>query len=86
MTRPDVQEVNPLAIDRGDELFVAVQPGLVNPPVVGIQPVADDLPEIVQGDALLPADARDLVGKPRPPQAFGQVGEDGRRYIDPEGL
>jgi len=84
MGRPDMQEVDALALDRRDELLVAVQPGFVGPPVVAVQPVADDLLQIAEGHALFPADARDLVRKPRPPQALGQVGEDVVRYLDPE--
>ena len=83
---PNVQAVDPLAIDGRDELLVAVQAGLVDPPVVGVKPVADDLPEMVQGHALLPAEAGDLIRKPRPSQTFGQVGQNVRRHIDQERL
>src|ERR1700722_16903427 len=83
---PNMQEVDPLAIDGREKLLVAVQAGLVDPPVVGVEPVADDLPEIVQGHALPPADAGDLIRTPRPSQAFGQVGQHARRYIDHERL
>jgi hypothetical protein len=66
-----MQEVDPLAVDRRHELPVAVQPGLVNAPVIGLKPVADDLPQIVQGETLPPAHASDLIRKPRPSKAFG---------------
>ena len=81
---PDVEEVDVLPFDRCGELLVAVQAGLVNPPIVGVQPVADDLLEVAEGNALLPADARDLARKPGPSQAFGQVGKDVVRHVDPE--
>jgi hypothetical protein len=86
MARPDVQEVNPLAVYRGGELLIAVEPGLVELRVVGVKPVPDDMPEVVERDALPPADPRDLVGEPSPPQPFGKIGEDVSRDIDVEGL
>jgi hypothetical protein len=83
---PNMQEVDPLAIDRRDELPVAVEAGLVESPVVIVEPVADDLPQTVQGHALLPADAFDVVREPRPSQTLGQVGQHVLRYVDHERL
>ena len=43
--RPDVQEVDVLAVDLGDELRVGVEPRLDRPPVEAVQPVRGQLPD-----------------------------------------
>jgi hypothetical protein len=70
-----VDEVDPLTVDRGGELLEAVDVGLVDPPIVGVQPEADDVPEAPEGGALLLSDAGDLVGEAGAAEPLGQVFE-----------
>ena len=56
--RPDVQEVDRLAVDLGGELRVLVQPASCLAPVVAVDPVGGEALEVVDGDAAGPARRR----------------------------
>ena len=53
-----VQEVNVLAVDRGGELWVSVELGLVCAPIVGRAPVLGQLPQVALRDAAAPPPIR----------------------------
>jgi len=92
---PDVQEVDALAVDRGGELRVGVEPRLDGePPVEAVLPVTDEAPQVRQGHAVRPSGrrepgrlvriGRELVGPPGGRQPGGQVVEVGLRYLGAE--
>src|SRR6202042_3097109 len=70
---PDVQEVDALPVDVGDELRSGVQPGLDGPPVESVQPVGGQVADPGGGHAVAAGRAGQLVRPLRPAQPAGQV-------------
>jgi hypothetical protein len=91
----EVQEVDRLPVDLGDELRVGVEPCLPGAPVVVVLPVVDQVADIADRDAVLPA-RRDraglraagihgeLVGPAGPGQPVGKVVQVGLGDLDAE--
>jgi hypothetical protein len=70
--RPDVQEVDVLAVDLGGVLRIAVERGLLSAPVELLAPVGGQLADPLQRDAEVPADAGQFVGPADAVQAVVQ--------------
>jgi hypothetical protein len=83
--RTRVHEVQVQSVDRGGELGELVQARLVRPPVVGGEPVLDQLPQVGERDAVLPAGGGQLLRPAGEGQAVAQVVELGLRDLDPQG-
>src|SRR5579884_2395449 len=82
--RPHVEEVDALAVDLRDELVERVEPRLLLAPVVPVPPVLDELAQVAELRAVVPARARDLLGKPRAREALAQVVENCFGDVDRE--
>ena len=67
--RADVQEVDRLTVDLGDELRQFVQPRLVGAPVEAVGPVGGQALEMVERDAAAPTVARRSLRPARAGQA-----------------
>src|ERR687893_1809252 len=93
----DVQEVDVLTVDLGSELRVGVQPRFPCSPVVAGLPVLDQVLDVVERDAVLPARrdgtrlhpspallGRQLVRPAGTGQTIAQVVEFGLGDVDPE--
>jgi hypothetical protein len=65
---------------------VLVEPGLLRAPVVLVAPVVEQLAQVVDRHAVLPAGAVDLIGEARPRQAITQVVQHGVVDADLEPL
>ena len=61
-----------------------VQPRFPGAPVIGVVPVPDQLTQVGDRDAVLPAGSVDLVREAGPLQAGAQVPEDGVIHLDVE--
>ena len=84
--RPDVQEVDALAIDRGGELGEPVQHRLVRPPVVLRAPILGQLLQVSERHAPAPAHSRGSRGPAGTGEPIPQVVDIRLGYLDPEGL
>src|SRR5215211_1437402 len=94
--RAEVREVDGLAVDGGGELRDLVELGLPGPPVVVVAPVVDQVLDIAEGDAVVPAGGDraglgtagvqrgELVGPAGPGQPLGQIIQIGLRDLDPK--
>lgn len=71
-----LDEVHLQAIDPGPELREAVQRALGRPPVEAVCPGGEQVLEVVQISAVVPADASQLVGPPGAGDARPEVVED----------
>src|SRR5579863_9910129 len=80
--RPDVQEVDVLAVDLGGVLRVGVELDLVRAPVELLAPVGGQRANPLQRDTELPADAGQLVGPADAVQPAVQVVQVGLRDLD----
>jgi hypothetical protein len=56
---------------------VRVDARLLRAPVVAVQPVVDELADVVQRDAVAPIDPRELVREPGACEAIGEIVEVG---------
>ena len=79
-----MQEVDVLAVDRGDELRDLVQPGLLGPPVEAVGPVAGQVLQVVQRDAASPVVAGGMLRPAGAGDPVLQVVEVGLGDVDPE--
>src|SRR5215471_3476727 len=82
---PDVQEVNALAVDLGDELRVGVELRLGGAPVISGAPVAGEFRQIAQRGAAGPPGAWQLAWPAGGGEPFVQVVDVGLGDLDPEG-
>ena len=73
--RPDVQEVDREPVERRAELRQRVEPGLGSPPVVLLGPVAAEVLQVGERDALRPVRHGLALGPARSPQPLAQVVE-----------
>src|SRR5579859_7097089 len=73
LRRPDVQEVDVLAVDVGEVLGMLVEPCLEGAPVVTVAPVFDQAVYEVQAGAVVRAVAGDVTGPAGPVQAVPEV-------------
>jgi hypothetical protein len=73
LERADMQEVDRLPVDDGDELRELVQHRLLLAPVEAVGPVAGQLLEVVEGHPPAPADAGQLGGPAGAGQPLAQV-------------
>ncbi len=80
MSRPGMDEVDRLPVNPGLELAERVQPIFLDPPVVAVEPVVDQLAQVVGRDAVLPPGAVDLIREAGPLQAMVQVLEN--RFVN----
>ena len=83
---PDVQEVDALAVDLGDELGVLVELRLLGAPVVPGAPVLGELLQVAQRYPAGPLDAGQLAGPAGVGEPVVQVVEVGLGDLDAEGL
>src|ERR1700722_2237419 len=74
------------AVDPGHELRDLVDPRLRGPPVVAAGPVAAQILQIAQRDALCPVTHRLVLGPPRAPQPFTQIPQRCAVHADREWL
>ncbi len=84
--RSRVHEVDRLPVDRGAEVLELVEPGLLRAPVVVVAPGVDELAQVVDRDAVLPAGVLDLVRQARLFEPPPQVVQDGVVDLDVEAL
>jgi hypothetical protein len=70
--------------ERDHELPEAVEPGLVDPPVVGVPPVGDEALHVGEVAAVLPAPTRPLVRPARALEALPEIGQHGLGNVDGE--
>jgi hypothetical protein len=77
-----MNEMDPLTIDVGPEMFEAVQARFFRTPVVTIAPEFDQLAQVVHGDAVVPTGVRNLIRKSGLDQAAMKVLQD--RIIHPD--
>ena len=82
--RSPVHEVDVEAVNPGLELGQFVEAALLGPPVVAIAPIGGQLPEISEVGAVVPARARQLIGKPGLRQALLEIGQDRVRHLNLE--
>ncbi len=82
--RSPVHEVDVEAVNPGLELRQLVEAALLRPPVVAIAPVGGQLPEIREVGAVVPARARQLIGKPGLCQALLEIAQDRVRHLNLE--
>src|SRR5579859_1207716 len=73
LRRPDVQEVDVLAVDVGEVLGMLVEPRFEGTPVVAVAPVFDRAVYEVQAGAVVRALAGDVAGPAGPVQALLEV-------------
>jgi hypothetical protein len=85
LRRPHVQEMNDLAVDRGDELRQLVERGLLAAPVEAAAPVFGQRLEVVQGDSSAPARVADVRRPARAGEPSSQVVDVRLGNLDPEG-
>ena len=83
--RADVHEVHALSLDRRGELRETVQLPLMHAPVVSRAPVLREVAQVPERYAVVPADARKLVGPARPGEPGQQVVQIGLGNLDAEG-
>ena len=83
--RPGVEEVDAEPVDRGPELRHGVQPPLGRPPVVPLRPVAAELLQVGERDALGPVVDGLGLRPARSPQALSKLPKLGLRDVDGEG-
>lgn len=81
--RADVQGVDRLPVEGGEQLRVLVEACLPGAPVVAVRPVVGDLTEVGDGHAALPADVGQ-VGPPGALDALAEVVERGVGHVDAE--
>jgi hypothetical protein len=82
----DVQEVDPLSVDRGGELGERVEPGLVGSPVVVAAPISGELLQVPERHAPAPVRIAE-VGRPAcAGEPVSQVVDLRLRNLDPERL
>ena len=74
------------APDGRRELAKPVEPRFRRPPVVAVRPVRGVAPDRAQLGPLPPAVGVDLIGPASAGESLSQIGEDGFRDLDPEGL
>jgi hypothetical protein len=82
--RADVQEVDVLAVDGGDELRELVELRLLFAPVVAVLPVLGKLFQVPERHAPAPTDAGQLSRPAGASQALPQIFEIVLRDLDPE--
>lgn len=80
--RPHVKEVDVGAVDLGRELIEAVHARLARSPVVLVAPVRDEILEVAELGAVVPARAGELLREACPCEALMQVVEDRLRNVD----
>src|SRR6185312_5258415 len=83
---PDVQEVDPLAVDLGRELRVTIELRLLGAPVVARAPVPGQLLQVAQRYAAGPPNAGQFAGPAGPGQTLVQVIDVSLGDLDAEGL
>ena len=81
----DVEEVDVLAVDLGRELGERVDPGLGRAPVVLVDPVVVERPDVRLLDAVVDIVAGELVGPARAAEPVLEVVEVGLRDVEGEG-
>ena len=82
---PRVDEVDAETVHAGPEVGERVHRALLTPPVESRAPVLDDVPEVGEAGAVVPAGALDLVRPARAAEALPQVVERRLRNVDDEG-
>src|SRR4029453_17993467 len=80
----DVEEVDVLPVDGGDELGEPVEPGLLLAPVVAVGPVGGQRFQVAARPPAGPADPGQLVGPAGAVQPLAQVVQVGLGDVDPE--
>src|SRR6266852_925425 len=81
-----MHEVQVDAVDPGLELRPGVEDGFLPAPVVLVRPVGDQLLEVSEVGAVVPAGAGDLVRPACPLETVLEVQKHGLIYIDPKWL
>ena len=84
--RTRVEEVHARAVDLGEEVVERVEPRLGPSPVVLVAPVREQLGEVAELHAVVPAGVGDLFGQTCPHQPFVEVVEGTLGNLDPERL
>ena len=80
-----MREMHVRTVDRRRELRPLVEPRLRRSPVVLVSPVADELLQVAERNPVHPADARQLIGPPRPVKTLMQINQLTFRNLKPEG-
>ena len=83
---PDVQEMDALAVDLGDELRIAVEQCLLGAPVVPRAPVVGEVLQVVHRDPAAPAGRRAVARASGRVEPVMQVVHVGLRDVDEEGV
>ena len=82
--RAGVQEMDAEPVDRGHELGHDVQPRLSGAPIVGVEPVAAEIPQVAERDPLRPVLDGLRLRPAGAPEPLTEVVQRGLGYVDPE--
>src|SRR5215470_15046524 len=85
LRRPNVQEMDRLTVDRGDELADLVERRFGGPPVIAGPPVLGEAAQVAAGHAALPARPGKAVRPAGAGKPVAQIVDVGPRDLDAEG-